>query len=122
MPRLTVEGQEPVEVAADKRLVNALAEEAGIDQMHACGGFARCTTCRVEFIEGRPLTMTDAEKQVLTRKGLIGQENLRLSCQILCGQDMKVRAISRLSGSGRASAGNRPEAGITPPPVWTTRG
>ena len=36
------------------RLVNALADEAKVDQLHACGGNARCTTCRVEFIEGEP--------------------------------------------------------------------
>jgi hypothetical protein len=66
--------------------------------------------------------MTEAEKGVLTQKGLIGQENLRLSCQILCDHDMTVRAISRLSNSGRASAGNRPEPQITPAAVWTVRG
>ena len=30
---------------------------------------------------------------------------------------MTVRAISRLAGSGRADAGNRPADEITPPPV-----
>src|SRR5436190_23043524 len=49
MPRLTVEGARTVEVPRGKRLVNALEDEAAIDQLHACGGNARCTTCRVEF-------------------------------------------------------------------------
>jgi hypothetical protein len=65
--------------------------------------------------------MTQAEKEVLSARGLLGQQDLRLSCQILCDHDMSVRAISRLAGSGRADAGKRPEDAITPPPVWTEK-
>jgi ferredoxin len=118
MPKLNVEGVGTFEVPADKRLVNALIDEAKIDQLHACGGHAKCTTCRVEFVSGEPSKMTEAEKRVLSERGLIGQAGLRLSCQILCDHDMTVRAISRLAGSGRADAGKPPEAQITPPPVW----
>ena len=120
MPKLTVEGVGAFDVAAGKRLVNALSDEAKIDQLHACGGFARCTTCRVQFVSGEPTKMTQAEKEVLAARG-INQPGLRLSCQIPCEQDMTVRAISRLAGSGRADAGKRPEDQITPPPVWVQR-
>ena len=54
MPRLTVEGFEPVDVADGKRLVLAIEQDAKVDVLHACGGNARCTTCRVEFIAGEP--------------------------------------------------------------------
>lgn len=121
MPQVTVEGVGSFEVPAGKRLVLALVDDAKIDQLHACGGNARCTTCRVEFIHGEPNRMTEAEKQVLTARNLIGQPSLRLSCQILCDHDMTVRAISRLEGSGRPDAGKRPEESITPPPMWTER-
>lgn len=115
MPVLTVEGVGTFEVPQDKRLVLALEQEAGIDQLHACGGHARCTTCRVEFIEGEPTRMTKAEIAVLERKGVSG---VRLSCQILCEHDMSVRAISRLAGSGRADAGSTPAPSIEPPPEY----
>jgi ferredoxin len=105
MPKLTVEGVGTFDVPADKRLVLALEDEARVDQLHACGGNARCTTCRVEFIAGEPPSMTEAEKRVLEAKGLTG---VRLSCQILVDHDMAVRAISRLAGSGRKDAGPRP--------------
>ena len=36
MPKLTVEGAGEFEVAAGKRLVLALTDDAGIDQLHAC--------------------------------------------------------------------------------------
>jgi ferredoxin len=115
MPKLTVEGVGTVEVEEGKRLVLALEQDAKIDQLHACGGNARCTTCRVEFAEGEPDRMTVAERDVLARKGATG---VRLSCQIVCDHDMTVRAISRLEGSGRPDAGPTPAPEITPPPEW----
>jgi ferredoxin len=115
MPKLTVEGYGTFDVPADKRLVLAIEQDAKVDIMHACGGNARCTTCRVEFVAGEPSAMTVAEQQVLSAKGLSG---VRLSCQMLCGHDMTVRAISRLEGTGRPDPGRTPEAAITPPPVW----
>ena len=118
MPKLTVDGLGEFEVPQNKRLVLALEDEAHIDQLHACGGNARCTTCRVQFISGEPERMTEAEKSVLAARGLLGTAGLRLSCQILCEHDMALSAISRVAGSGRASAGNRPADEITPPPIW----
>jgi ferredoxin len=114
MPKLTVEGVGEFDVPEGKRLVLALEDEAKIDQMHACGGNARCTTCRVEFVSGEPDQMTQAEKAVLAAKGLSG---VRLSCQILCDHDMAVKAISRLAGTGRPNAGPRPADDIHPQPV-----
>jgi ferredoxin len=115
MPKLTVEGYGTFEVSDGARLVLAIEHDAHVDVMHACGGFARCTTCRVEFIEGEPTRMTMAEKERLAAKGLSG---VRLSCQILCDHDMAVRAISRLEGTGRPDAGPEPAAEITPPAQW----
>ena len=101
-----------------KRLVQALEDEAKVDQLHACGGQARCTTCRVQFVTGAPQTMTEAEQSVLQLRGLLATPGLRLSCQILCDHDMTVRAISRLAGSGRMDAGKRPADQIQPEAVW----
>ena len=114
MPQLSVEGFPTVEVESGKRLVLALEEDAGVDQLHACGGNARCTTCRVEFVSGEPEMMTVAEQSVLAAKNVTG---VRLSCQILCDHDMTVRATSRLAGSGRKDAGGRPTPDIQPQPV-----
>ncbi|HEV2294394.1 MAG TPA: 2Fe-2S iron-sulfur cluster-binding protein [Tepidisphaeraceae bacterium] len=121
MPKLTVDGAGSFDVPAEKRLVLALTDDAGTDQLHACGGNARCTTCRVQFVSGEPEKMTQAEKDIAAARGLTGTPGLRLSCQILCDHDMEVKAISRLAGSGRADAGKRPADEITPPPVWTTK-
>ena len=115
MPQLTIEGYGTFEVPEGKRLVLAIEKDAGVDILHACGGFARCTTCRVEFINGEPAAMTAAEKDRLAAHGLSG---LRLSCQIVCDHDMAVRAVSRMEGSGRPDPGPAPQETITPPPQW----
>lgn len=115
---MTVEGQGTFEVPQGKRLVLALREEAHTDQLHACGGQARCTTCRVEFVSGEPAQMTVAEQALLAARGLTG---VRLSCQLTCEHDATVRIISRLEGSGRKDCGTVPAAEIAPPPQWVTR-
>jgi ferredoxin len=115
MPKVTIEGAGTVDVGADRRLVLAIEQDAHVDIMHACGGNARCTTCRVEFLQGEPKRMTKAEKAVLDARGLTG---VRLSCQILCDHDMTVRPVMRFAGSGRADPGPTPQTTITPPPEW----
>lgn len=115
MPQLQVDGVGSFEVPAGKRLVLALTQDVGVDQLHACGGKARCTTCRVEFLAGEPSKMTVAERDVLAAKGLSG---VRLSCQIACEQEMHVRIISRLEGSGRKDAGSPVSQEIEPSPEW----
>jgi ferredoxin len=117
MPKLTIDGN-TVEVPAGKRLVNALTDEGGADQLHSCGGLAKCTTCRVRFVDGEPSRFTAAEKQLLADKGLNATAGVRLSCQITCDADMSVSVISRFAGSGKRDAGARPADQIQPPPVW----
>src|SRR5262249_54984938 len=119
MPKLTVADVGEFEVPAGKRLVLALEDEAKIDQLHACGGNARCTTCRVEFLAGEPERMTVAEKTVLAARGLSG---VRLSCQIPFDHDITVRPTSPWPGGARKAGAPRPADEIQPQPVmWTEK-
>lgn len=120
MPKLTVEGVGEFDVPAGKRLVQALVDEAQTDQLHACGGVARCTTCRVQFIEGEPEKITQAERETLKARE-ITDPGVRLSCQITCDHDMSVRLLSRLEGSGRKDQGSPVADSIEPQPVWEDR-
>ncbi len=116
MPKIEVEGYEAFDVPDGTRLVRAL-ETNGVDILHRCGGFAKCTTCRVKFIAGEPDRMTVAERDKLTEKGLLGQ--VRLSCQSVCDHDMHVQVLMTLHESGLPDPGPEPESQITPDPVWT---
>ncbi|TWT83181.1 2Fe-2S ferredoxin-5 [Planctomycetes bacterium CA13] len=120
MPKLTIQGVGEFEIAPEKRLINALVEDAGTDQLHACGGKSRCTTCRVKFVDGEPESMTEAEKETLKAKG-VEQPGVRLSCQIVCDDDMTVELVSRLEGSGRKDQGTPCAEDIEPPPSWTKK-
>jgi ferredoxin len=119
MPTITVKGGQSFEAAPAKRLVLAL-EDAGVDILHRCGGYARCTTCRVTFIEGEPDRMTAAEKDRLSQQeGLLG--TVRLSCQILCDHDMTVEPVMTLTNQDMDDPGPRPQDHITPDPEWVDR-
>ncbi len=117
MPRITAEGFEPFEVPQGTRLVRAL-EDNGVDILHRCGGYAKCTTCRVEFREGEPTSMTVAEHNKLQERELLGE--VRLSCQIECMHDLSVRPVYLFSESGLEDPGPQPMPYITPEPQWLT--
>jgi ferredoxin len=115
MPTINVAGK-TVEVAADKRLVLAI-QEAGVAIGHRCGGYAKCTTCRVVFAEGEPQTMTRAEHEKLSERELLG--TARLSCQILCDHDMAIAEVPMTRESqGWTDTGPAPEPVVTPEAVW----
>jgi ferredoxin len=111
MPKLIIEGVGEFEVDKGLRLVNAL-EDLGGEPLHRCGGFARCTTCRVEFLTGEPEEMTEAERSKLESQGTQGE--FRLSCQITVDQDMHVKVLLPFSESGLDDPGPRPEDQVTP--------
>lgn len=106
MPKLTVEGVGEFDVPAGKKLVLAI-EDSGVDILHRCGGVPACTTCRVEVLEGDVPEMSDAETEALEEPELI--EKYRLSCQLRCNGDLKVRVWGRVSTSEHDEPGDRPE-------------
>jgi ferredoxin len=116
MPKLTVDGR-TVDVPEGQRLVLAI-ESQGIPIGHRCGGFARCTTCRVEFQSGEPETMTKAEYAILSTRELLGQ--VRLSCQIVCDHEMSVHPVMTKDNqpAWEGNTGNTPEPIVTPEAAW----
>lgn len=105
MPRIEVDGGPTIEAAPGTKLVLAI-EDAGIDIMHRCGGNARCTTCRVEVLEGDPAPAEELERERLARDPAIGPD-IRLSCQVRVENDLRVRVVNRSSEQG-IPAGPRP--------------
>jgi ferredoxin len=109
MPKVEAEtgaGVQTVEAAQGRKLTLAL-EDAGIDILHRCGGNAKCTTCRVEILEGDAGEMNNAERERLARETGLA-ENTRLSCQVRVAGDMRVRVLRQLSTSGLPDPGPRP--------------
>ena len=106
MPEISVAGFAPFEAEEGQKLVLAI-EGAGIDISHRCGGNARCTTCRVKFLDGEEPEMGQKEHDCLEEDGVLGQ--FRLSCQIRVDRPMHVEVLMRASEQGW-------EPGPTPEP------
>jgi ferredoxin len=94
MPKVTMQGIGETEAADGRRLVLAI-EDAGVDILHRCGGNARCTTCRVEIVDGDAGSTTEAEEARLARLD-DRPANVRLSCQVQVRSDLTVRVLRRL--------------------------
>lgn len=115
MAQITIKDVGTFDIPDDKRLVLAI-EDSGVDILHRCGGYAGCTTCRVDISAGEPDTMTRAEFNKLNEIDKVGE--FRLSCQILCDHDMTVEPLLHVSTSNYKDAGKRPKDEITPIPEW----
>lgn len=118
MVKLIVNGVDN-QVESGQRLVLAI-KGTGVNIGHRCGGNAKCTTCWVTITEGETDTMTMAEHETLSTKGLVGK--VRLSCQIICDQDMSVVPGCLLEDEESwADTGPNPEKSMTPKPEWINR-
>ena len=116
MPKLSING-DIYEIDAGERLVLAI-EDKGYRIGHRCGGYAQCTTCRVEFRAGDPGVMTIAEYEKLNQEGLFGE--VRLSCQVVCDHDMSVHPVMTAENrpEWEGDTGPEPELTVTPEAIW----
>jgi class 3 adenylate cyclase/nitrite reductase/ring-hydroxylating ferredoxin subunit len=80
------------DVAADETLLEA-ALRSGVPWAHACGGRAKCSTCRVWILDGLetcPQRSTD-EAAMAGRLGL--SDEVRLACQLRPQHGLRVRRL-----------------------------
>ncbi len=115
MHELTIKGEGTFEIEEGTRLVRAI-EDCGVELGHRCGGQAKCTTCRVEFEEGEPGVMTEAEYEKLTDIGQYG--DIRLSCQIVVDRDMTVEPLMTLADQAWDDTGPEPAITVEPTTEW----
>src|SRR5258705_11639626 len=81
-----------IAIAADESLLSA-SLRAGIPHAHACGGNARCSTCRVVVVEGAEnCSPRNAHEQELASR-LHFTPEIRLACQTTASGDVKVRRL-----------------------------
>ncbi len=117
MYTVNVKGGSKIRVAEGRRLAIAV-EDSGTEIGHRCGGYARCTTCRVEFAKGEPEHFSRAEYEKLKDRKLLG--SVRLACQIVVDGDMTVRPLMTVPEMGWADPGPPLEETVTPEPDWIT--
>jgi adenylate cyclase len=92
VPRIHYAGGRTVEVDLGESVLDGSLRH-GIAHQHACGGNARCTTCRVEVqegLDGCPEPRPD-EREALATSGL--EPPIRLACQLMPRNDITVRVL-----------------------------
>ena len=91
MPTLFIEpDQQQLAITSDKTIL-AGATEQGIPIAHACGGHARCTTCRVYVLHGIDyLSARTTEEEALAQR-MKFPPCIRLACQTRIHGDVSIR-------------------------------
>ena len=69
-----------VEIRKDQSILDA-SLSAGIPHFHACGGNAKCSTCRVLVIDGEKWLSTPTQKESFLKNQMHFPPNVRLACQ-----------------------------------------
>jgi len=66
MAQITATAHNPTSTfeAPDGTKLVLAQEENGVDIPHKCGGYAKCTTCQVQFDVGEPSSKTEAEAEL----------------------------------------------------------
>jgi class 3 adenylate cyclase/nitrite reductase/ring-hydroxylating ferredoxin subunit len=79
--------------AKDGETLLEAALRADVPLAHACGGRAKCSTCRVWVMEGQANcpARNDAEAEMAERLRL--GEEVRLACQLKPGGDLRIRRL-----------------------------
>lgn len=95
--RFTIElvGDGPVQVAEDQTILEA-SLAAGIPHYHACGGNARCSTCRILVKAGKEHLAVPTNKESDLQKTIPFSTNMRLACQtFVTGNGVQVHRMIR---------------------------
>ncbi len=94
MPRIDYGGGLTIDAPEGLTVLEASLQH-GLDHRHACGGVARCTTCRIEVLEGAENCppMSNAERELLALAGF--GPNIRLGCSLRPTGDIKIRPLVR---------------------------
>src|SRR5215216_6794853 len=73
-------GDRSLKIEEGQSILNA-SLAAGIPHYHACGGNAKCSTCRVLVKQGEEFLTPVNEKEAQLRKTIPFPSNVRLACQ-----------------------------------------
>ena len=82
-----------IEVSENQSILDA-SLSAGIQHFHACGGNAKCSTCRVLILEGNDGLTPPTQKESFLKNQMHFPPNVRLACQThVTGSPIKLRRI-----------------------------
>jgi adenylate cyclase len=94
MPTVTyVIDQRTASIEAHTETILRASLRAGIPHAHACGGNARCSTCRVQIVDGLDVCAPRTGKEGELAARLRFASEVRLACQTTVSGDVTVRRL-----------------------------
>ena len=95
IPQVEFLGERLVPISEVETILHA-SLKAGIPHYHACGGNAKCSTCRILVLGGMENLSEINEKEHALRKKILLPENVRLACQTyVTGEPVLLKRIIR---------------------------
>jgi adenylate cyclase len=93
MPRVTYFHEITLEDVPGGQTLLDLSIRHRIPHLHQCGGYGRCTTCRVQILDGlsNVSPLGEVEQKVASRRGW--DEFTRLACQTRVEGDVVIRRL-----------------------------
>ena len=93
MPRVTYFHEITLEDVPEGQTLLDLSIRHRIPHLHQCGGYGRCTTCRVQILDGlsNVSSLGEIEQKVASRRGW--DEFTRLACQTRVEGDVVIRRL-----------------------------
>ncbi len=111
MIKINYENEKTVEVDDLDLSLLEISLANDIPHVHACGGMARCSTCRVIVLDNHEnaLPPNKREKSLAKKKGF--ESNIRLGCQMKVKGPLKLRRLVLDNSDIRLSAQNSETTG-----------
>jgi adenylate cyclase len=78
--KIDFEGEKIVSVEDGQTILEA-SLRGGIRHFHACGGNAKCSTCRIKILEGSENVSAINKREQRLRKSILLSPDVRLACQ-----------------------------------------
>ena len=74
-------------------MTNVSLNENQVEHLHVCGGLGRCSTCRVQILDGLENCSERSQKEQVIADKLDFPDDVRLACQTLLSGDAKIRKL-----------------------------
>ncbi len=93
MPKLTYTDEKCDVQFSEAQSILQISNENKVEHLHVCGGLGKCSTCRVQILDGLENCSERSEKEQIIADKLDFPDDVRLACQTLLSGDASVRKL-----------------------------
>ena len=93
MPKLTYADEKCDVQFSEAQSILEISNENKVEHLHVCGGLGKCSTCRVQILDGLENCSERSEKEQIIADKLDFPDDVRLACQTLLSGDASVRKL-----------------------------